>query len=364
MKPLSAFYYIKNNKGRAALIIFMLFFTIGMFIAGNFIQSMDWYWEEGSRVDDKIVLLNLLPTDVEDRDFNAVCEEIEADPKLHILYRTGLGFGGLSWNSTLGFEIGAQSYVFNSPEELKEVFEFLGLHADLSGIHEGSVIVGKALARNRKLNLGDTVDGTVERSLSRAFTLDALIDEDLYATFYIAETGTNRARAYVYSEEMEGEELHSYLAEKIGGRKVKMDDLLRNYLKKEIRPLYLVMIAGAVLLSIILAVTVNSVVNGQYIRRTYEFGVYRALGLSKGRIIRKTTGELLLMDFIAVVIGVGVAALTTFLLNELYYIPEGRYLPYFSMLGLICFFIANLTVMVPMIISKGRRMSRADVTEF
>ena len=364
MKPLSAFYYIKNNKGRAALIIFMLFFTIGMFIAGNFVQSMDWYWEEGCKVDDKIALMNLLPTDENGKDFYAVAEELEEDPKLTCMYRTGMGFGGLSWNSTLGFEIGAQSYVFDSPEDLKKTFAFLGLHADLSGIREGSVIVGKALANNRNLHLGDTVDGTLERSLPWAFTLDSLVEEDIYATFYIVETGENRARLYVYSDEMEGEELHHYLAEKIGDRKVKLNELLRDGLKRELRPMYLIMVAGVVLLSVILAVTVNSVVNGQYIRRTYEFGVYRALGLSRGRIERKTTGELLLMDLIAVVFGAGVSVLATFLLNELYYIPEGRYLPYFSMLGLICFFIANLTVMVPMIISKGRRMSRADVTEF
>ena len=63
-------------------------------------------------------------------------------------------------------------------------------------------------------------------------------------------------------------------------------------------------------------------------------------------------------------IGAAVCLLTTFLLNELYYIPGGRFLPYFSWLGVLCFVISNLTVLLPMILSKGRRMGKADVTEF
>ena len=59
-----------------------------------------------------------------------------------------------------------------------------------------------------------------------------------------------------------------------------------------------------------------------------------------------------------------IAFLLTFLLNELLYIPKGQYLPYVSWLGLTCFLISNLTVMVPMLIAKGVRMGRADVTEF
>ena len=46
MKPLSSIYYIRNNKGRALLIIFMLFFTTLLFVAGNYVKSIEWYWKK------------------------------------------------------------------------------------------------------------------------------------------------------------------------------------------------------------------------------------------------------------------------------------------------------------------------------
>ena len=51
-------------------------------------------------------------------------------------------------------------------------------------------------------------------------------------------------------------------------------------------------------------------------------------------------------------------------MNELYYIPHGQYLPYFSILGLIGLVIANALVLVPVVLLRGRAMCKADVTEF
>ena len=67
MNPLSSFYYIRNNKGRAALIIFMMFFTTLMFIAGNYIKSMDWYWQDCFSYEDRLAVIQVLPTDAHRR---------------------------------------------------------------------------------------------------------------------------------------------------------------------------------------------------------------------------------------------------------------------------------------------------------
>ena len=118
------------------------------------------------------------------------------------------------------------------------------------------------------------------------------------------------------------------------------------------------------LIAVVLAVTVNSVITGQYMKRTYEFGVYRALGRSKGEIRRKVATEIIGMNIFACLIGFVVSCLFTYLINELLYIPTGRYLLYFSDLGLKGFILCDLLVVIPLVISKGRMMGKADVTEF
>ena len=45
MKPFSALYYVKENKGRSALIVVMFFLTTLLLMGGNFIQSNYYYWE-------------------------------------------------------------------------------------------------------------------------------------------------------------------------------------------------------------------------------------------------------------------------------------------------------------------------------
>ena len=364
MNPLSPIYYIRNNKGRAALIIFMLFFTTLLFMAGNYVASCDWYWEEAIDSAEKIALVEYIPGDEEWKDYDAVRAEFQADPKLHVMDRTGYGYGGLSWYCTIGIEMGSHSFVFNSKEDMEAAMKRLGLTVDLSNLKDHSIVISKALARNKGIHLGDTSDGTVDENLNSPFTVDALIEEDTYVSFYLVPDEVNLARFYVFSDEMEGDGLYNYLYDQIGDRQVKVLTRLKSNVSQSLAPLHIVMIAGAILLSVILAVTVNSVVTGQYIKRTYEFGVYRALGLSKKTVFRKCAAELILMDVIAIVIGAAVHFLLTFLLNELLYIPEGKYLPYVTGLGGICFAVSNLTVLIPMLISKGRRMGKADVTEF
>ncbi|MBQ9872585.1 MAG: ABC transporter permease [Eubacterium sp.] len=363
MNPLSSFYYIRNNKGRAALIIFMMFFTTLMFIAGNYIKSMDWYWQDCFSYEDRLAVIQVLPTDEDSRDYKAVREEIDKDPKLKWMNLSGYGYGGLEWTCTLGFDIGSYSKVFNSKEDMKTAFDLWGIDVDVSKLENRSIVISSALARNKGLKAGDKLDRTVDDALDDTYTLGAVFEGNSFATFYLVES-ENDARTYVYSDELTGQDLHDYILNLIGDRKVKLSNFSSEFVNRQLAPLYLIFTVGAFLLSVILAVTVNSVVNGQYIRRTYEFGVYRALGISRKRVFRKCAAELLLMDAIAILIGAAVCFLTTFLLNELYYIPGGRFLPYFSWLGVLCFVISNLTVLLPMILSKGRRMGKADVTEF
>ena len=364
MNPLSPIYYIRNNKSRAALIIFMLFFTTLLFIAGNYVASCDWYMEKSIEHSERIALVEYIPADEDWSDYYATLGDIQADPRLHVMERSGRGFGGLGWSSTIGIDLESASYVFNSREDMEAAVKRLGLTVDLSDVKDHSIVISEALARNKGIRLGDTVDGSVDESLQSAFTVDALIKDDTYTTFFLVPDEDNLARFYVLSDEMEGDALYNYLAEKIGDRRVKLSGRMKDEISNSLAPLHIVMIAGAVLLSVILAITVNSVVNGQYIKRTYEFGVYRALGLSRKTIFRKCAAELLLMDLMAIALGAAVHFLLTFLLNELLYIPKGRYIPYISGLGLICAAVSNLTVIIPMIIAKGHRMGRADVTEF
>lgn len=364
MNPFSAGYYIKENRGRACLMIFMCSLSVYIFLGGNYVESMEWFWQKAYAYSDKIVMISCNSTDEEYKDYQSVLEDLKKDETLSFVERTAYGYGGMTWMSTLGFEEGNASYVLNSVSDMKKLFGRLGIVCDDSRLKNRSMVISTALARNKGIQLGDQLDHSFDDALDGTFTVDALIDDDSFITFYVIEDEDNLGRVYVYSDAMEGEALYSYVRNLCGDRNVMVVNPTRETAGEMFTMFYLIFIAGVILVSVILAVTIYSVITGQYLKRTYEFGVYRALGRRKSEIRLKCMRELLLMDGIGILCGSVAVVCFTYLMNVKYYIPKGEYLPYYSKRALVGFLICNILVIVPAVLGKGNQMARADVTEF
>lgn len=363
MKPLSAITYVRENKGRAGIIIFLFFFTTLLYLAGNYVDSVYYYWDRAMEYSDRLCVVSWTSADEDGEDYNTFRKRLESDEKLIVQGKSGRGYRGLPWICTMGFEMGSASMVFNSPEDLKEAFDVFGIKADLSDVTDGSVCLSSALARQYGLKKGDVLDASVSEGIEGRYVISAILEDDSYILFYVDYT-PNEYRLNVLSRELCGPELRDYVNELRGDLKVQVDQSTRKGVESQFEPFLYVFGAGIVLLSLVLAVIVNSVIAGQYAARTYEFGVYRAIGISKREVYGKCAREILLMDLIAILCGAALSFSFTFLTNELYYLPAGRYLPYGSEIGLYGFVASNLLVVVPTILLKGRSMSKADVTEF
>ncbi len=364
MRPLSAFCYIKENKSRAALLILLFMCTVFLFIAGNYISSMRYFWSKNEEYDAKICLIGADSAAEGIQVYESYLAELKADENLIVQERSGRGFSGLDWKCTMGVEMGSASMVFNTPEDLQRAFAFLGIDCDLSEVGDRNVVMSTALAAQYGLQIGDNVDYSLDNDINGSYTLAALTEDNSYTVFYVVADDENLVRANVFSEQMSGQELRDYLLEKAAGRKVNVSGLLTDWLTEQFAASDYMFLLCILILSVIHAVTVNTVLTGHFIKRTYEFGIYRAFGITKGRIFRKCGSEILTMDAIGIVCGGGFAFLFTFLMNELYYIPKGQYLPYYSATGVAAFALSNLLVVIPSVIAKGRAMMRADVTEF
>lgn len=361
--PFSAFYYMKENKGRAVLCIFMMFLAAFMFLAGNYFYSLPYTYEKDLEYADKLVCIRLQSTDEEFKDFFDFVEVVKEDDKLDMVMSSARGFSTMMHETVLNLTMGGTCYVFNSVSDMEKVFDHLGITGDFSGCKHRSMIISQDFAKNKGIQLGDVVDKSFDDGLNDTYTADALIDDGGFCTFYIYEDDDNLGRMYIFSDTMEGKELYDYVKKLAGNRKVQVvDDVSTGKFQLE---LFMVLFyAIDIVVAIVLAVTVNSVVTGQYLKRTYEFGVYKAFGRSKKKLKKKVAAEVLAMNFIACVIGFLVIFTYEYLVNELVYQPKGLHLVYASKLGLIGFVICELLILVPVIWSKGRLMSKADVTEF
>ncbi|MBR6477166.1 MAG: hypothetical protein IKS85_01840 [Lachnospiraceae bacterium] len=363
MKPMSAFYYVKENKGRAGIVIFLLIFTTLLYLGGNYIDSVYYYWDRAVEYSDKVCTISAISSDENQQEFAAFRERLLSDQSLTVYDISAYGYSGLPWICTMGFEMGSMSMVFNSPEDMKDCFERLGIKADLSDVKNGSVCMSSALAKHYGLKKGDIVNASTYKNIRGDHRLDAILEDDSFILFYVDHVDTPY-RMHVMSDTLSGVALRDYVTQIKGDDKAHIDQPIRADMEAQFAPFKLIFGVGIVLLSLVLAVVVNSVITGQYIARTYEFGVYRAIGLTKMEIYGKCAREILAMDGIAIVIGAVSIGLFTFLANELYYIPGGKFLPYYSNIGLYSFIASNILVVVPTILLRGHSMSKADVTEF
>lgn len=363
-KPFSAFYYIRENRGRAVLCIFMMFLAAMVFLAGNYIHSLIYTFEKQMEYSDKLVVVSLQSTDEEYRDFAAFTKMVEEDDKLKCVTTSGLGFSSMMHGTVLGLKAGGGALVFNSVSDMQEVFEHLGIEGDFSKCGHKSMIISQDFAKNKGIKLGDTVDKAFDEQIDGEYSVDAIIDDKSFCTFYVYEDNDTLGRLYIYSDTMQGEELYDYVKHLAGNRKVHVGEPERNMIMSQFSIFDVLFYAIDILVAIVLAVTINSVVTGQYLKRTYEFGVYKALGRSNKEIRAKVAGEVLAMNLIACLIGFAAILLFTYLMNELVYKPNGLYLLYASELGLLGFVICDVLIVLPLMLSKGRLMCKADVTEF
>lgn len=367
IKPFSAFYYIRENKGRATLCIFMMFLATLMFLAGNYIHSELYTFEKEMEYSDKLVVVGLQSTDEEFKDFADFADfakAVEEDDKLKMVKSSAYGFSGMQHGTVLDLEMGGWSYVFNSVQDMKDVFDHLGIEGDFSRCKHNSMIISRDFAKDRGIKQGDMVDHSFDRNLYGEYTVDALIDDGSYCTFYIYEDDDNLGRLYIFSDTMEGDTLYDYVKKLAGDRKVQVSESERNTILPQFYIFYVIFYLIDILIAVVLAVTINSVVTGQYLKRTYEFGIYKALGRGRKEIKLKVAAEVLSMNFIACILGFAVVFLFTYLINELVYKPKGLYLLYASQIGLVGFILCDILIVIPLIWSKGRLMSKADVTEF
>lgn len=364
IKPFSACYYMKENRGRAVLCIFMMFMATLMFLAGNYIHSTIYTFENEFEYSDKLVIVGLQTTDEEFKDFADFTKAVEEDDKLEFVMSSGRGFGGLRHGTILHLDMGGWSYAFNSVQDMQKVFAHLGIEGDFSKCKHRSIIISRDFAKSRGIKLGDKIDKSIDENIDGEYTVDAILDDGSFCTFFIYEDDENLGRLYIYSDSMEGEELYDYVKELAGDRKVQVSESERNSVLPQFDIFYILFYLIDILIAVVLAVTINSVVTGQYLKRTYEFGIYRALGRSRKEVKEKVTAEVLSMNFIACLVGFAAVFLFTYLMNELVYQQKGMYLIYSSKIGVIGFIICDLLIVIPLIWSKGRLMSKADVTEF
>ena len=361
MKPFSPIYFIKENKAKCILLIFMLFLGYGAYLGGLYVSNPLTTFDLPLAYAEDHVRIALLSFDPEDRErLQNEASKIEDVQLIH------LGtYQSFTWKSIMGFGSGDCSFTFRSVEDFKVFCEYMDIECDCDGLTSGSMVMSEKFAKNRGLKIGDKVDGEFSESLSDTFTLKALTNEDGYAQYFISDEDDRSTNFILIGKNGKGgRRLYDVAYGLKNDFNIFVHDNMRAEIEEQFETFYVIYTFIVVLLSVILAVTINAAFVGMYQRRHFEFAVYRAIGISRRRMIGKIVGELLCMDLFALAGGGIVFFFGLYLFNELVLYPKGLYLRYFHPLALFGLLLCNFAVIVPLMITRSRQMLKADICEY
>lgn len=368
MRPLSPVYYIKENKARCLALIFMLFLGYAAYLGGiyvtnpadNWVLPIKYYNEEFVQAYPKND--NSGEADIADK-FKQFEQKLKQDAELDVI-KLGVFSSSLNWETIMTFETGTFYFPFLTVDDFKNYCEHVGISCDFDKLKNGSMIMSEKFAKNKGLKIGDVVDTDYDINIYDTYTLDALTNEDGYTLYFIDDRDEN-LNILIFSNGMDHEKITNRISElsKEMGITV-VQPSLEEEIGEQFTPFYRIYYFILILVAIILAVTINATFVGMYQQRKPEFAVYKAIGISKKKVVGKIAGELLCMDVVAMVLGGAIFFTGLYLFNHLVLYPVGKYLNYFHPIAFIGLLVCNIMVIVPLIVTRSRQMLKADICDY
>lgn len=367
MKPFSAVYFVKKNKLRAALLVFMVVITSAIYLGGLYISNVVSIFDEELENLKKQAFIMPYQTDSEYADFNKTVEMLKEEEGI-ILLEQGI-INNIYTNTIMNFNMGMQAYTFKNVKDFETYCEFYGINIkeQLEGksLGNGSVILSSLQADNRGLKLGDTLLLEDEgEHTDQEYKLDALTDEDGYSIYFISDT--DNLVYIILSGNMSSEKFKNLIDEIKTENKVNVFDYdsYKNNVDSELSTFRYIYFFIILLISVVMAITINAAFVGMYQHRQGEFALYRAIGISKRKLKLKIVSEVLLIDAIGIVTGLCITIIGVYLLNHLYLIERGLKLFYFNEMSLAGMIISNIIIFVPIVILQGRKLMKTDICDY
>lgn len=362
MKPFSPFYFIKENLARCVALMLMIFLSYGVYLGGLYVTNPLDNWSLPFEYNESFFVAGAASFDENFSQYTAFRKEMENNPDIIVLEQ---GSGqSLNWNTIMGFESGSFSLTFRSVEDFITYCDYYDIDCDFSKLRDGSLILSDCFAKNLSLDLGDIVDKNYAAQIYDTFSLDALTTEAGYTQYYICEEPVSCPNLLLLANGINSEEFFQIVTTARDQNLVSLNSNVKETITNQFQFFNIIYTFVVLLLSIILAVTINAAFVGMYQRRNFEFAVYRAIGISKKRIIGKIVGELLWLDVITLAAGGILFFLGLYLFNHLVLYPTGKYLQYVHPTAILGLILCNITVLVPLIVTRYRQLLKADICEY
>lgn len=367
LKPFSALYYVRHNLRRSLVLIFLVFISYTAYLGGLYVTNPKDNFVRSACMMENYALFHMTYMDTGGVEFEKA-KAAAADLDGITCVNAG-GDNSLQFMAVMHFTMNcAVMPTFHDAEAFEKFNDVTHCLSPEQKPADGQVYLTSMMARNANLQVGDVLssDNSDYGSFMRDFTVGGIIESETYyalffdyehqtSSFMLLNTGlptaTFEARITDFSE--------SYTTLFVQDKGSTLQEL-----DPQFRPFLYIYVAILVLLSVVLAITINASFVGAYEKRRYEFAVYHGIGFTKGKLILKIAMELLFTMLTGLLAGGILFFVGLYLLNHLVLEPNGQYLRYFHPVAIIGLLLCNVLIFLPMFLFRLRWVKKLDICAY
>lgn len=361
MNPFSARYYLKQNKGRVAKIIFMISMLALVYVGGLYLTNISEEAKAVERERRDFVEIRQTFDDNDGEQMSELVDYLMSDSDMEVFdVRTNL----YRYKTMLGFSNGDRAYVFSKDDFLRFNERIQIIPSSLE-IPDNTVVLSEKQAKYLKVEDGGSLWDDTEKFDAyygegpfhvitfpgKAFSAYFVSDDSASIEYYLItwKMGSSKVEFFQRVEELRKQYDKVYFMTYEDA----MDELQKNFDINNI--IYYSIIA---ILSVVFAITTNAVFVGLYDKRKQEFTFYQGIGIQKKAIYKKVASEILCMNGIGLLIGVGLSILSVSLLNEFIYHKDGLSMWYYHPTAFLAALFCDLAILIPGIGLRIRNISK------
>ena len=397
IKPIHALYYMRNNKVRVFILILLMSLVSICYVGGLYISSP--FYENLNTID---VYRNFVvvsqgagqayhwENDPEyDPEYTAFLDRVLAGPipgigqAMQIHYfaddgKTG-GFQGagiprkILFHTLIGIPMGIPMPAFRASEDFSAFNNIVGLLPPDFVLDDGDMVMSDLLRRNRGLEVGAFVenDGEMVTGLRRGIRLAETYEAKGYTSFLV-DAGQKPDSVLLLREALADRETSERqlntavdrLKQEYPGLQFFDYPYQYDYINNISTAFWAVIVPVCIIVALVLAITINAILIGEYANRKFEFSIYRATGFSKWEISFKIVKEILWMNLLGLCWGALMAALLIFVLDDAILFDQGIHLSYYCLESVYGSILCEVAVIVPIILFQVHRIKKHDVTDY
>ncbi|WP_167957571.1 ABC transporter permease [Anaerosporobacter faecicola] len=371
MNPFSATYYLHQNKKRALALILLVASLVLVYLGGIYINTM-----KHSAVRSKQIY----------RDFATItpgygCTQEDYDSTVSSIKNLSVVSTTVLVNMESYIlttnEMGTSQWIplllFTSKEDLLQYTNLLHL-SFASDPTEKQLIISSSLSKNTQFQLGDQFDSKSHKinGLIDTYTVSSIVKNDfLFALSYdpnVEPTTTMALRQQTTNTSSDkearsafGKALLPYHSDSFVV--VNCYESINANIEDELSIYRLIYGVLSILITLVLAITIVATFLGTYQKRNYEFSVYKALGISRKKILWKVLKEVCLIHLLGLFLCFLIGFLVSFFANQFYYHTLGLHLRYFEFQPFLQTLLCSLGILIPVILFRIRDLRKIGLPE-